>query len=72
MLLSHEHSSRSPLEHARVIDQAKAAELIACTYAVSRLPKRKKKNTTNVHIASLRCHEINPKEKGALIGLRMV
>ncbi len=29
ILLSHEHSSKSPFEQARVIDHASAAELIA-------------------------------------------
>lgn len=39
MLLSHEHSVRSPLEQARVIDHANAAEFMAWIYAVSRLSK---------------------------------
>lgn len=30
ILLSHEHSVKSPFEQARVIDQANAAALIAC------------------------------------------
>lgn len=30
ILLSHEHSVKSPREHERVIDHAKAAALMAC------------------------------------------
>lgn len=41
-VLSQLHSVKSALEHARVTAQANAAELMACTNAVSRLPTRGK------------------------------
>lgn len=37
MLLSQEHSAKSPFEQALVTDHASAAEFIACMYAVSLL-----------------------------------
>lgn len=48
ILLSHEHSVKSPLEQARVMDHANDAAFIACMYAVSRLSvaNRKEYNVT--------------------------
>lgn len=44
MLLSHEHSAKSPFEQALVTDHARAAEFIACIYAVSLLSDENVKN----------------------------